>query len=183
MILATYLVRTMAKDGSKKQQGMVCWVGTAVSMFVKRKTLGHSRQRNNSLNTNSAAIHRSVLVWNSYILFFFSWHCRPTRVMAASFWRFLDHTRRRITVGRSPLGGWSARRRDLYPPKIGTISQTSHPLMHVNKIWISRTLKQPCLHPKLKTNPQNSLVSNYIVPNCDSYVIRSAEIGHLNITL
>ena len=27
---------------------------------------------------------------------------------------FLDHTRRRTTVGRTPLDEWSARRRDLY---------------------------------------------------------------------
>jgi len=38
----------------------------------------------------------------------------PTRGMASSFTRFLDHTQRRITVGRTPLDGWSARRRDLY---------------------------------------------------------------------
>ena len=31
-----------------------------------------------------------------------------------SFTRFLDHTKRRTTVGRTPLDEWSARRRDLY---------------------------------------------------------------------
>ena len=36
--------------------------------------------------------------------------------MASSFTRFLDHTQRRITVGRTPLEEWSARRRDLYLP-------------------------------------------------------------------
>ena len=40
--------------------------------------------------------------------------CDPTRVMASSFLRFLDHTQRRTTVGRTPLDEWSARRRDLY---------------------------------------------------------------------
>jgi len=34
--------------------------------------------------------------------------------MASSFLRFLDHTQRRTTVGRTPLDEWSARRRDLY---------------------------------------------------------------------
>jgi len=34
--------------------------------------------------------------------------------MATSFLRFLDHTQRRITVGRTPLDERSARRRDLY---------------------------------------------------------------------
>ena len=31
------------------------------------------------------------------------WRCGPTRAMASSFTRFLDHTQRRITVGRTPL--------------------------------------------------------------------------------
>ena len=30
------------------------------------------------------------------------------------FMRFLDHTQRRITVGKTPLNEWSVRRRDLY---------------------------------------------------------------------
>ena len=34
--------------------------------------------------------------------------------MASSFMRFLDHTQRRTTIGRTPLDEWSARRRDLY---------------------------------------------------------------------
>jgi hypothetical protein len=34
--------------------------------------------------------------------------------MSSSFMRFLAHTQRRTTVGRTPLDGWSARRRDLY---------------------------------------------------------------------
>jgi hypothetical protein len=48
------------------------------------------------------------------VLFFWLWRCDPTRVMTFSFLRFLDHTQRRTTVGRSPLDEWSARRRDLY---------------------------------------------------------------------
>jgi hypothetical protein len=31
------------------------------------------------------------------------WRCDPTRVMAFYFLRFLDHTKRRTTVGRTPL--------------------------------------------------------------------------------
>jgi hypothetical protein len=33
----------------------------------------------------------------------FLWRCGPMRAMASSFLRFLDHTQRRITVGRTPL--------------------------------------------------------------------------------
>jgi len=45
---------------------------------------------------------------------FFLWRCDPTRVMASSFLRFLDHTQRRTKVCSTPLDEWSARRRDLY---------------------------------------------------------------------
>jgi len=38
----------------------------------------------------------------------------PRWARASSFTRFLDHTQRRTTVGRTPLDEWSARRRDLY---------------------------------------------------------------------
>ena len=49
-----------------------------------------------------------------YIYIFSLWRCGPAWVMASSFLRFLGHTQRRITVGRTPLDEWSARRRDLY---------------------------------------------------------------------
>jgi len=47
-------------------------------------------------------------------LFVCFWRDSPQRARASSFTRFLDHTQRRITVGRTPLDEWSARRRDLY---------------------------------------------------------------------
>jgi len=34
---------------------------------------------------------------------FFLWRCGPTCSMASSILRFLDHTQRHITVGRTPL--------------------------------------------------------------------------------
>jgi hypothetical protein len=46
--------------------------------------------------------------------FFFTWRCSPAPAMASSFTRFLDHTQRRTTIGKTPLDQWSARRRDLY---------------------------------------------------------------------
>ena len=58
----------------------------------------------------------------------FFWRCDPTRVMAFSFLRLLDHTQRRTTVGRTPLDEWSARRRDLYLTTHNTHNrQTSMP--------------------------------------------------------
>jgi hypothetical protein len=56
------------------------------------------------------------------------WRCDPTQVMAFSFLRFLDHTQRRTTVGRTPMEEWSARRRDLYLTTHNTHNrQTSMP--------------------------------------------------------
>jgi len=49
----------------------------------------------------------------TFVCLFLVWQ-PPQWAMASSFTRFLDHTQRRITVGRTPLDEWSARRRDLY---------------------------------------------------------------------
>jgi len=65
----------------------------------------------------SSASHYSVSdAPNMHLVvsFYFLWRCDPTQVMASSFLMFLDHTKRRTTVGRTPLDEWSARRRDLY---------------------------------------------------------------------
>ena len=66
-----------------------------------------------------------IIYW---IFFFLLWRCDPTRVMTSSFLSFLDHTQRRITVGRTPLDKWSAHRRDLYLTTQNTHNrQTSMP--------------------------------------------------------
>ena len=36
-------------------------------------------------------------------IYYFRWRCGPTRAITSSCLRFLDHTQRRITVGRTPL--------------------------------------------------------------------------------
>jgi len=60
--------------------------------------------------------------------FFLLWRFDPTRVMASSFSRFLDHTQRRITVSRTPLDEWSARPGELYLTTHNTHNrQTSMP--------------------------------------------------------
>jgi hypothetical protein len=45
--------------------------------------------------------------------FFLLWNCGPMRAMASSFLRFLDHTQRRTTFGRTPLYEWSPRLPDV----------------------------------------------------------------------
>jgi len=66
------------------------------------------------INTVVSPDDGHIVARNIFCFFCFLWRCGPTRAMASSFLRFLDHTQRRITVGRTPLDDWSARRRDLY---------------------------------------------------------------------
>ena len=49
-----------------------------------------------------------------YFFLFFRGAAAPKRAIPSSFLRFLDNTLRRITLGKNPLGYWSARHRDLY---------------------------------------------------------------------
>jgi hypothetical protein len=76
-----------------------------------------------------------------YTLFFsFSLGARaPQWARASSFTRFLDHTRRRTTFGRTPLDEWSASRRDLY-----LTTQNTHD-------------RHPC--PRWDSNPQSQQAS------------------------
>ena len=54
----------------------------------------------------------------------------PQGARTSSFTTFLDHTQRRTTVGRTPLGEWSARHRDLFLTKHNThYRQISMPLV------------------------------------------------------
>jgi len=66
------------------------------------------------LNTNCVPCANFTNICTVRTHFFFLWFCDPTRIMAPSFFRFLDHTQRHTTVGSTPLDEWSARRRDLY---------------------------------------------------------------------
>ena len=72
--------------------------------------MGHEIQR--SLNTSSV---RNLFIFqfltHSYNFF---WAQQPPGAKASSFARFLDHTQRSITVGRTPLDGRSACRSDLH---------------------------------------------------------------------
>ena len=49
------------------------------------------------------------------VIYFFCGAAAPRVPWPPYFFRFLVHSQRRITLGRTPLDEWSARRRDLYP--------------------------------------------------------------------
>ena len=58
---------------------------------------------------------------------FFSFFAATQRGSWPHSWVFLDRTERRTTVGRTPLGEWSARRRDLYTWQHTTLTTDKHP--------------------------------------------------------
>jgi hypothetical protein len=82
---------------------------------------------------------------NTVIIYFFKdivclfWRDSPQWARPFSFTRFLDHTQRRTTVGRTPLDERSARRRDLY--------LTTH----------NTHVRHPCL--RWDSNPQSQQAS------------------------
>jgi hypothetical protein len=55
---------------------------------------------------------KSSVAWSWFLSFF--WSNSSQCATTTSFTRFLDHTQRRTTVGRTLRDEWSARRRDLY---------------------------------------------------------------------
>jgi hypothetical protein len=61
-----------------------------------------------------------LLILILHSTYFFLWRCDPTRVMASSFLRFLDHTQRRTTVGRDLyLTTHNTHNRQTFMPPVG----------------------------------------------------------------
>jgi len=75
--------------------------GTGTDVLEKRET-SCPRQNSNPRSYEPQSSHFSDYAIPRP-LFFLLCHCDPTRIMASSFLRFLDHTRRRTTVTRTPL--------------------------------------------------------------------------------
>jgi len=74
---------------------------------------------------------------NEFVCLFFG-ASAPQWARSSSFTRFLDHTQRRTTVGRTPLDEWSDRHRDLYLTTHTTLTTDRHPCPR----WDSNPLSQ-----------------------------------------
>jgi hypothetical protein len=86
----------------------------------------------------------------------------PQWARVSSFTRFLDHTQRPTTVGRTPLDEWSARRRDLYPSTHNTdYRQTPMPLWDSTHNLSRRAATYPRLRPRGHRDPL-CILSNII---------------------
>jgi hypothetical protein len=74
----------------------------------------HWFRQNHVANTATSWTGRSAKL-NVIAVLFIIWRDTPPHwARVSSFTKFLDHTQRRITVGRTPLDEWSDRRRELY---------------------------------------------------------------------
>jgi len=111
----------------------VCWIMTCEIRWNSFKLFYALKL----LNCSGHIILLCSYLKGRWDVFFFYWRYKPLWVcilqpssgaLASSRTRFLDHTQRRTTVGRTPLDEWSDRRRDLYLTKHNTHNrQTSMP--------------------------------------------------------
>ena len=112
---------TMNRDWVHQRVSFGHLVGGGYKFFL------HSFQHhwlNNYFNIYIVTLKHVRYLWN----FFFCGAATQCGSWPTHSWGFLDHTRRRTTVGRTPLDKWSARRRDLYLTTHNTHNrQTSMP--------------------------------------------------------
>ena len=73
-------------------------------------TEAHIKQQNHWQTHKSYVIN----IWKKINEYFIWRKSAPPLPVGQNLERFLDHTQRRTTVGRTPLDEWSARSRDLY---------------------------------------------------------------------
>ena len=82
-------------------------------LFAARRNISTENSWDMSKSTTALRRQTKISVFFLLLFFFFIWRNSPHCSRACSFTRFLDHTQRRTTVGRTPLDEWIARRRDL----------------------------------------------------------------------
>ena len=78
-----------------------------------------------------------------------SWLCGPTRSMASSFLKFLDHTQRRAKVVKTPLDEWSARRRERPVPENTQHSQQTN-IQDPGRIRTHNISRPAAVDPRLR---------------------------------
>ena len=108
------------------------------------------------------------------------WCCCPIRAITPSFFRILEHTQRRTTVGGTPLDELSARRRDLYVTTHST--QKKQTSMPPGRIRTHNIGQASCCRPLSQiTRPQGPAkyrvtFINLLTPN-DPYMSRTAPLA------
>jgi len=85
----------------------------------------------------------------------------PQWARTSSFRKFLDHKRRRITVGRTPLDEWSVRLRDLYLTTHDTLKRQTSMLLagFETHNFSRRAATDPRLRPRGHWDRQRNIIS------------------------
>ena len=92
------------------------WYLWNVGTFLPDCTTSHPTRHPPSILLRLPEWYYPATMFCPYLQYLFVcfWRDSPQWARVSSFTRFLDHTQRRTTVGRTPLDEWSASRRDLY---------------------------------------------------------------------
>ena len=110
--------RNISYSGWRSAAEGRCWRQVLVPWKPLRLFLLLFRPHYCCHNTRSGALHlygcRLSSQYTDVVCMYVFDATTSQRARSSSFTRFLDHTQRRTTVGKTPLDEWSARRRDLY---------------------------------------------------------------------
>jgi hypothetical protein len=121
--------------------------------------------------------------FSTTIFLFCFWRHSPQWAKVSSFMKFLVHTQRRTTVGRTPLDDWSARRRDLFltthnahrqisvppPPPVRfepTISGGERSQTYALDRVATGTSSTTLYLPEINNNIKNKSNNNILTINC-----------------
>ena len=104
------------RETSDVVASLQCYSGNRLYVPSRTPThiSGHTIGWKESNRTPGAHCHWFARFINILFYFIFFGATAPQLATLSLFTRFLGHTQRRITIGRTPLDEWSARRRDLY---------------------------------------------------------------------
>jgi len=143
----------------------MAFIGTVLLTYPLNSRLGGSESRSGCFGTGENLLPLPGIEFRfldlQRIVFIFPWCCDPTRARASSFLRFLDHTQRRTTFGRTPLDKWSVRRKD-YLTTHNTHNR--HPSIHPPSPGFAPTIptgEQPQTHASDRAATETSALSNY----------------------
>jgi hypothetical protein len=112
-----------------------------------------------------------------YSCTFSLWHKSPQLARTAPFTRFLDHTQRHKTIGRTPLDEWSARRRN---PYLTTQHTDIHALIWIRTYNLSRRAATDLrLRPRGHWDRHSHTTYCHILPTVTYYLHSYTTYSHI----
>jgi hypothetical protein len=126
----------------------------------------------------SILVYKQLYLHSMLVIYLFFRRDSPQWALASSFTRFLDHTQRRITVGRIPLDEWSFRRRDLYLTRHNTHNrQTSMLWWDSNPQSQQGSGRRPTPYTARPLGPACWLYYRPEIVSCESHVRKQSRVN------